>query len=60
MCKNKQKIINSLAISTKTSGNQNRLIYFDCSGDPTDYIFLWNYFLSSIIVYNVEHYDVDK
>lgn len=60
MCKNKEKIINSPGISTKKSGNQNRIIYFDCSGDPHDEIFLWNYFLSSIIVYNIETYDSDK
>lgn len=60
MCKNKSKIINSPAIPTKTSANHTRLIYFDCSGDPTDSIFLWNYFLSSIVVYNIENYDADK
>lgn len=53
MSRSSQSPINSPTIITKTQRSQDRLIYFDCSGSPSNELFLWCYFLSSAVVYNI-------
>ena len=52
MTKNAKPVINSPAHNSRTR-NGDRIIYFDSEGESTSEIFLWNYFLSSIMIYNL-------
>lgn len=56
MSKKSSPIINSPAQSC-LNRNGDRVIYFDGDGATSHEIFLWNYFLSSIIIYNLSPSD---
>lgn len=53
MSKCSENIINSHPYRLG-SDNSNNLIFFDCNGNVTNDTFLWVYFMSSVVVYNLE------
>ena len=56
MAKSSKPLVNSPAHNSK-SRNGDRVIYLDTDGEPSSEIFLWNYFLSSILIYNLSPSD---
>ena len=56
MSKNTNALITSPSNLSKTRNND-RIIYFDSDGETSSEIFLWNYFISSIMVYNLNPHD---
>jgi hypothetical protein len=57
MSKSTETVVNSPIILNRTRKLVNKLVYFDCTGTPTNQIFLWNYVVASAIVYNIGQND---
>lgn len=52
MSRNNEELVNTPTYSSYAYDNS-RIIYLDNNGNPTPALFLWLYFISGIIVYNL-------
>ena len=58
MTKNSKGLINAPSHSSLNRNNE-KLVYLDCGGETSQETFLWTYFISSIIVYNLSPSDAN-